>query len=207
MYCILISGVPAAGKSTLAGRLADDLHISLISKDLVKELLFDRIGFSSRNEKVQLGTASMDILCYVADQLMKSGVPFILENNFEYASKDSMSALLGRYSAHSLLITLTGDYETIYKRFVQRNLSPDRHRGHVVNDRYPEVIPKNNDDILRETISLEAFVSGIRSRGFDQHLVGDRQIIVDTTDFRNVDYEGLLQEIINWISELHLQNT
>ena len=206
MYCILISGIPAAGKSTLAERLADDLHMPLISKDLVKELLFDRLGFSSRNEKVQLGAASMDILCYLAEQLMRSGVPFILENNFEHAAKDTLSAMLTRYTARSLLVTLTGDYETIYKRFVQRNLSPGRHRGHVVNDRYPEIIPKSNDEILSETVSFDSFVSGIQSRGFDQPLVGDRQIIIDTTDFRNVDYEGLLQEITNWINEPHSEN-
>ena len=33
---------------------------------------------------------------------------------------------------------MTGDYEKIYQRFLERNASPDRHRGHVVNDSYPE---------------------------------------------------------------------
>lgn len=30
MYCILVTGIPAAGKSTLAGRLADALALPLL---------------------------------------------------------------------------------------------------------------------------------------------------------------------------------
>ena len=50
--------------------------------DSIKEVLFDDLGFHSRAEKVQLGTAAMHILYYAATQLMKVGKPFILENNF-----------------------------------------------------------------------------------------------------------------------------
>lgn len=42
----------------------------------------------------------------------------------------------GHFSA--LTITLTGDYKVIYQRLLKREKSPDRHRGHVVNDCYPE---------------------------------------------------------------------
>ena len=49
-------------------------------------MLFDDLGFHSRAEKVQLGTAAMHILYYAAAQLMKVGKPFILENNFDTIS-------------------------------------------------------------------------------------------------------------------------
>ena len=54
----------------------------MLSKDSIKEVLFDDLGFHSRAEKVPLGTAAMHILYYAAAQLMKVGKPFILENNF-----------------------------------------------------------------------------------------------------------------------------
>ena len=48
MYAILVTGIPAAGKSTMAGFLAEKLKLPVISKDSIKELLFDSVGFRSR---------------------------------------------------------------------------------------------------------------------------------------------------------------
>ncbi len=77
MYCILVTGIPAAGKSTMAEVIAEELKLPVISKDTIKELLFDNVGFQSREEKVKLGIASMEIMYYAAGQLMKAGQPFI----------------------------------------------------------------------------------------------------------------------------------
>ena len=77
MYCILITGIPASGKSTLASVLSDRLHIPMLSKDSIKELLFDDIGFHSRAEKVALGAAAQNVLYYAARQLLRSGTPFL----------------------------------------------------------------------------------------------------------------------------------
>ncbi|XCP84095.1 AAA family ATPase [Roseburia hominis] len=138
MYCILVTGIPAAGKSTMAEVLAEYLGLPVISKDKIKELLYDTIGFRSREEKVMLGIAGMNIMYYMAEQLMKRGQSFILENNFENVSKEGLVAILEKYSYKAITVTLTGDYEKIYQRFLKRNDSPDRHRGHIVNDCYPE---------------------------------------------------------------------
>lgn len=124
MYCILVTGIPAAGKSTLAGRLADALALPLLQKDAIKEILFDDLGFRSREEKVKLGVASMDIMYHMAGRLMALGQPFILENNFEDVSRPGLLALLERYGYTALTVSLTGDYRRIYERFLQRNADP-----------------------------------------------------------------------------------
>ena len=93
MYCILVTGIPASGKSTLAAAIAGALHLPWISKDRIKELLFDRLGFRSREEKVRLGLADMDAMYYCAEQLMAAGKPFILENNFENSSREPLLRL------------------------------------------------------------------------------------------------------------------
>ena len=38
MYCILVTGIPAAGKSSMARKLADHYQIPMISKDDIKEI-------------------------------------------------------------------------------------------------------------------------------------------------------------------------
>lgn len=113
MYCILVTGIPAAGKSTMAGRLAERFGLPVISKDRIKELLYDDLGFKSRDEKVKLGIASMNIMYYTAAQLMKNNQPFILENNFEKISKEPLMEILERYAYTAITVTLTGNYSQI----------------------------------------------------------------------------------------------
>ena len=202
MYCILVTGIPAAGKSTMAKVMSEKLKLPVISKDTVKELLFDNVGFQSRTEKVKLGIASMEIMYYVASQLMKAGQPFILENNFEYSSEQGMKSLLEKYQYSVLTITLTGDYKVIYQRFMERENSPDRHRGHVVNDCYPEKKENNMKTLKAKTISYENFVCGIEKRGFDAFCVDGRQIKVDITDFSTINMEELFSRIEAWKEEI-----
>lgn len=57
MYCILLAGMPASGKSTVARYLSEQMKLPMISKDSLKEVLFDTIGFHSRAEKNKLGVA------------------------------------------------------------------------------------------------------------------------------------------------------
>ena len=176
----------------MAQFLSEQLQIPMISKDKIKEQLFDDVGFQSRNEKVKLGIASMNILYYMAEQLMKCKQPFILENNFENSSQEGLDAILERYSYKAITVTLTGDYEKIYERFVERNSSVDRHRGHVVNDCYPERVAGRKI----EPIPYESYVGGIKSRGMDSFVSNGPHIVVDTTDFQKVDKESLLEEIV-----------
>ena len=186
----------------MAEVMSKRLKLPVISKDTVKELLFDNVGFQSRAEKVKLGIASMEIMYYIAGQLMKAGQPFILENNFEYSSEYGIKNLLENYQYSALTITLTGDYKVIYQRFLERENSPDRHRGHVVNDCYPEKKEDNLKTLKAKTISYENFVRGIEQRGFDAFCVDGRQIKVDTTDFSRINMEELFSRIEAWKEEI-----
>lgn len=201
MYCILMAGMPASGKSTMAKTIAEKWKLPVISKDSIKEYLYDNIGFQSRTEKVNLGIASLEIMYYVAEQLMKAGQPFILENNFENSSECGIKTLLKKYQYSALTITLTGDYKEIYRRFQERDISPDRHRGHVVNDCFPEKKKRNPEEIKAASISYEAYVNSVKQRGFDDFFVGNKQIKVDTTDFSKIDMEELFSQIATWKEE------
>ena len=198
MYCILVTGIPAAGKSTMAVLLGEQLGLPVISKDIIKEVMYDDVGFQSREEKVKLGTASMNIMYYIAEQLMKTNQPFILENNFETISREPLLGILERYSYTAITIALTGDYSIIYKRFVERNNSMNRHRGHVVNDTYPEKNPHRTID----SISYEDFVRGVENRGMDSFVANGPRVIIDTTDFSKISIKHLLFKIKKYIEEL-----
>lgn len=92
----------------------------------------------------------------------------------------------------------------IYQRFLEREHSPDRHRGHVVNDCYPEKKENESKNPNATSISYENYVNGIKERGFDAFLVGGKQIIVDTSEFSKIDMEELFSQIAAWKEEVEL---
>lgn len=192
MYCILVGGMPASGKSHLARRLSRSLGLPMFSKDDMKELLFDSVGFRNRAEKVALGVGAMDILYYAASQVMSAGGSVILENNFESSSVPGLKVLLERYGCQPITLLLTGDYEVIYRRFLERDQSPQRHRGHVINTVYPEP-PGEKPPYV--PITLEQFVAGFTARGMADFDIGGPRITVDVTDFAALDYEGLVRQV------------
>lgn len=190
-FVILVTGIPASGKSMLAERLSTNLGLPWFSKDRIKEALYDTIGFASREEKVKLGIAGTEVLYYLAEQMMQCGRSFILENNFEAASRPGLMRLLERYGYRTLTLRLTGDYARIYERFVQRENSPLRHPGHVTNNRYS----REEGAAPSPTITLEQYIAGIRAREMDSFCAGGQVITVDTTDFSKVDWDKLYREI------------
>ncbi|MDE6640063.1 MAG: ATP-binding protein [Acetatifactor sp.] len=196
-FVILVTGIPASGKSMLAEKLSTDLGLPWFSKDRIKEELFDTIGFASREEKVRLGVASTEVLYYLAEQMMQCGRSFILENNFEAASGPGLVRLLERYGYRTLTLRLTGDYARIYERFVQRENSPSRHPGHVTNSHYS----REEGAAPSPTITLEQYIAGIRAREMDSFCIGGPAITLDTTDFSRVDWDKLYQEIEKFVLE------
>lgn len=128
--------------------------------------------------------------------------PFILENNFEYSSEHGIKTILDRYHYSALTVSLTGDYQTIYQRFRERDLSPERHRGHIVNDCFPEKKEHSPEEIKAACISFDNYVKSIEKRGFDNFFAGDKRIRVDTTDFSKIDLEKLFLQIESWKTEI-----
>ena len=192
MVCILVCGLPATGKSTMAAYLSKQLGIPMFSKDAIKERLFDTLGFSSREEKVRLGVAAMEILYDCARTCLSCGQSVILENNFEDTSREGLATLLAACPCEVITVHMTGDLRAIYARFAQRDQSPERHRGHVVNDCYPE---KPGSASAHRTMPYEAFAASMLGRGMDRLPWDGPCVRVDTTDFDKVDREDVLHSV------------
>lgn len=188
--CILIAGLPASGKSTFARLLERELGIPCLSKDAIKETLFDALGFASRAEKVRLGEAAYRIQLDIAEGLMRTGQTLALENNFEDSSRAPLQALLARQGYTPATLMFDGDLAEIHRRFLARDQSPERHRGHVVNTCYPETVPAPY-----VPLSFEDFAAGMESRGYRRFDVGGPRLIVDTTHIETMDWTPAL----NWV--------
>lgn len=197
MVCILVTGIPAAGKSFFSGYLSGQLGVPCIAKDSIKEVLFDTIGFDSRNEKVRLDDAASDAMLYFTEQLMKSKTVFIVESNFEKKNKSQIIELINRNGYKCITVCMSGEYDVLYKRLILRNKSLERHPGHIVNDHYPREI-KDTD---YNAMSYEQYVREIEQREMDEFDYGDTYLRIDTTEIKEVNWQSIADEIERAVSE------
>ncbi len=175
---IIITGRPAAGKSTLAKWLSHELKLPLVSKDNIREELFDRLGWKDRKWAQELGKASVDMMFYFAQAELEVGHSIIMDNSFyPPVSNPRFQALKEQYHAGSIQIVCDSDHETLFQRFKSRADSGSRHLGH------------GDQDVLEE---LYANLADNSSQILE---ISGAVIEVDTTDFAKVNYQAILQQI------------
>ena len=86
---IIVTGLPGAGKSTLARELARALHVTLLGKDMIKEPLLDVLGAGDRSHSRHLSDASFAVLFALARTVLAQGMnSLILEGNFRSAEHE-----------------------------------------------------------------------------------------------------------------------
>ncbi len=90
---VLVTGAPGAGKTTLALPLAERLRWPLISKDDIKETLFDSMGGvgDSLEESRRFGAGAMETLWALAARCPQ----VVLEANFRPRSEYERKRLIG----------------------------------------------------------------------------------------------------------------
>ncbi|QBD81854.1 ATP-binding protein [Ktedonosporobacter rubrisoli] len=172
---ILITGLPASGKTTLAKHIAAEFHFPLITKDGIKELLFDQLGWKDRAWSRQLSSVTYALLFHFIELQLSAGQPVIAESNF--ARTDEFLALKRRYAFEIFQIKCFADGLTLFQRFKERAEAGIRHPGHVDQQTYEELKP-------------------LLLRGKDEPLnIGGTYYEIDTTDFLAIDYKKLFAAI------------
>ena len=181
---IIVTGRPAAGKSTLAKWLSRELGLSLVSKDSIREELFDRLGWKDRAWAQELGKASVAMMFYFARAALEVGHSIIMDNTFDpVVSVPRFQALKDQYTAQSIQIICDARNEILFERFKSRSTSGGRHPGHgdeAVLDRLHEFLISNYSPVLD---------------------IGGSVIQVDMNDFSKVDYGVILKQVRSLLAE------
>jgi predicted kinase len=123
----IILGSPASGKTTLARRLGADLCLPVLSKDDVKEALFDVLGVGDRDWSRRLSEASFAALARIAGAQLALGQSCILEGNWRAVHAPALSGILAESRAHGVQIWCCAEPHEIVRRFTVRS----RHAGHL----------------------------------------------------------------------------
>ena len=123
---VVVTGPPASGKSTIARDLASALDIPFLSKDELKERLYEEIG-SGGDVEERIEAAALAILYSVAASNLKVGVDVLVESNFD---RDSDTKPLRELPARIVQVHCGGDPGELVERFAERSASGRRHPGH-----------------------------------------------------------------------------
>lgn len=191
MNLVIIAGMPATGKTTIVNSLQSYFTYPVYEKDLIKEELFDTVGFECYAEKRALDHAANAALLYVIEAALKVGQSIYVVNNFDTESNNRLNSLIEKYKPNCITIFLSGNEEVLYKRYVERDKNHARHLGHIVQEHYP----LHEGDSPDYTMTPEEFNEKFVKRGMSQFSVQGSRLDVDATDFSKVDIEKIVQFI------------
>jgi thymidylate kinase len=121
---VVVSGLPASGKTSLAEPLAQALGVPLISKDAIKEGLFEAVGYGGLAWSTTLSRAADTAMVRIAQDLDGAVL-----DNFWYA--ETVEELLTLLPRPMVEVLCRCDPEVAYERFRSRL----RHPGHADNER------------------------------------------------------------------------
>ena len=176
---IIVAGYLASGKSTFAARLSGRINTPCFIKDTFKSAICANLPVTDREEGRRFSAATFNAIAYVAEKLMETGYPLIIEGNFVmggYMKADEsvvIKSLIGRYGYRSLTYIFWGDTRVLCDRFNEREKLPERGQA---NRAFAEFSYADFDKMLPPLGEFNA---------------GGEIIKVETTDFEKVDYEGL----------------
>ena len=126
---VVVSGLAASGKTSLAEPLAQALGVPLISKDAIKEALFEAVGHGGMAWSKTLSGAADAAMVRIAQDL-----DIAVLDNFWYA--ETVDELLAPLPRPIVEVFCRCDPEVAYERFRTRV----RHPGHADQERDPDTL-------------------------------------------------------------------
>jgi len=125
---LIVTGLPAAGKTSLAGLLATRYRVPLLTKDAIKEQLLDEAGAVDAATSHRLSNLAFRLLFAGLRPLAVAGVDALLEGNFRAGEHEPPLRALAPARIAQVLCRVTE--HTRLQRIAARAGDASRHPGH-----------------------------------------------------------------------------
>jgi predicted kinase len=176
---ILVIGESATGKTTLANKLSESLKLPVFTKDSLKVILFDNLGWKDREWSREIGKASIDILDYIIEENLKAGNSLIIENVFHPKwANPKFKKWQEQYGFKAVQVMCYADDKVIIERFKERAALDSRHVSHAEGEQGLSDLRTR----LRDKVSVTLDIAG-------------EVIKVDTSDFNAVDSDKIIEQV------------
>ncbi|GCE30937.1 hypothetical protein KDA_64210 [Dictyobacter alpinus] len=176
---IIINGLPGAGKTTLAKRLAADLQLPVFSRDGLYETLYDALEYTNNNAPPLLGSTAFKLLYSITGTILAAGQALVVEGFFgrpELRGAEFLE-LQRAHDFEPFQIVCRTDGTLLLQRFMDRVESVDRHSSH--SDL--EWLEENKERLLQgQLIPMD---------------LGGQLVEIDNTTPQSFDYADLLQQV------------
>jgi len=175
---LLVSGLPCTGKTYVAEQMSAHYKLPLFGKDLLKEALFDALGWKDREWSKKLGVASYSLLYKIIESELSAGQSCIIESNFNPSIDTQIFLeLQKKYRFSTIIIQCEADGEVLYNRFKDRSESGNRHEGH------------------RDHLNYDEFRESLLKGSLDVLDINAEVIKIETSDFSKLNLNDLYRKI------------
>jgi predicted kinase len=138
-HVLVVSGLPGAGKTTVAQRVQRALSWPLMAKDHFKERLFDVLGSPDPQASKQLSIASYALMFDMTRQLAAHGISVMLEGNFRWPEVGQHFEALSP-GVRFIQLWCTAPVEVLISRLQLRAQDKSRHPGHHDDENLAQLV-------------------------------------------------------------------
>ena len=137
-WLVVVCGPSGGGKSSLARPLSELLQLPLLSKDDLKEVLFDTLGSGDRKRSRALSDAAYRLMFHVAERELKSSRSLMLEANFRPDAATALAKLVAANGSAVIRVRCYAEPDVLVERLTRRAEQKLRHPGHLDAELLPE---------------------------------------------------------------------
>lgn len=122
---VVVSGLPAAGKSSLSRRLSAELSLPLVSRDRLRPSLDGVAGALGDESGWLIGRSLDQIINYFVHRLLDVGIGAVVDSNFNLPEqRQAVRDLVAEREPACVEICLWADPDVLRERFIARNDPP-----------------------------------------------------------------------------------